>query len=174
MFKYKNKRFKAGAGKKKVLISCFCFCVIFSMVSFFRSAEAAFGITLDAYSLSFGSFNPGEIKTDVPEGSIIVTCASDQGNAWNLKIKTEYPLVNSLNPASTIPNANLWWYGVSSTGAGTLITAREDFSSEKTVYSAPAGEGTSGVEIKVKFEISVPKDVQSGQYSSNIIFTIIE
>lgn len=174
MPKYKNRSFKGNSENKKFLISCFFFCVIFSLLFFSRPAEATLGITLDSYALSFGNLNPGEVKSDVPQGSIIVTCSSDQGNAWNLKIRTETPLANSLNPASMIPNANLWWYGVSTTGAGSLITTKEDFDSEKTVYSAPQGEVAGSVEIKVKFEISVPRDVQSGQYTSNVIFTIIE
>jgi hypothetical protein len=155
-------------------VICFLFCLVFLLSFFLKSAEAVFNIALDTYTLDFGNLNPGEVKTNFPESSLIITCTTDQGNAWNLRVRNETPFTHTINPAATIPDTSFWWYGVSTTGTGTLIYTKQDFTTERIVYSAPAGEGASGVEIRMKFEISIPDYIQSGGYESNIIFTMVE
>ena len=153
--------------------------IIVSLLTIFlykSDAEAAFSIELNFYSIDFGKLNMGDIKDGVPGTGLTVTCTTDQNNPWFLKIRNEGPLIHTSNPASIIPDTNLYWYGVSSSvpGNNSLVTSQQDFTLEKTVYSAPATEGASGTQITMKFRVDVPTVVQSGTYNTNIVFTFTE
>ena len=139
-------------------------------------AAATFSVNLNFYTMDFGSLNMGDIKDDVPGIGIKVTCMTDQGNPWELKVRAERPLTHMENPASTIPNTNFFWYGISSniSGNSSLDTNQEDFTVERTVYRAPAGEGATGTEITLKFKVVIPRPAQSGIYTSRVVFTFTE
>jgi hypothetical protein len=141
-----------------------------------EDAFATFSIALNFYSIEFGNLNMGDIKDDVPGIGIRVTCRTDQGNPWQLRIRTERPLTHMVNPASFIPNTNLFWYGISSSvpGNSSLVTSQQDFTVERTVYTAPGTEGMPGTDITLKFKIVVPRPVQSGMYTTKIVFTFTE
>ncbi|MBU4375955.1 MAG: hypothetical protein KKD29_00580, partial [Candidatus Omnitrophica bacterium] len=81
-----------------------------------------------------------------------------------------------LNPSSFIPNTNFFWYGISSSvpGNNSLVRNQEDFTVERTVYSAPGTEGNPGTDITLKFKVIVPRPVQSGTYNTKIVFTFTE
>jgi hypothetical protein len=149
-----------------ILISCFFLPI--------KSAQAAFDITTDLTHINFGSVNPGETIGDIPVQGLNVTCTSDQGNQWFLRIYTETPFRHDENPGMIISDEDFWWYGVDTTGAGTLVTTEEDMTSEKTIYTSTATEGANGIGITVKFKLRVPKDIQSGAYSTRMIFTLTE
>lgn len=138
------------------------------------TASAAFSIVLDLNSIDFANMKPGQIRGDLPSQGITVTCTSDQGNPWYLRICVKEPLTHMGNPSSIIPNENFLWYGLETTGTGTLVTAEQDFTEERIAYTAPAGEGASGVDIKLRFKLKIPQTVQSGDYATEITLTLIE
>lgn len=158
------------------------FILLISLITFFtvflypRGAAATFSIDLNFYSIDFGSLNMGDIKDDVPGIGMKVTCRTDQGNPWQLKVRAERPLSHMENPASFIPNTNFFWYGISSNipGNSSLDKNQEDFTIERTVYTAPAGEGVTGTEITMKFKVIVPRPAQSGIYTTKVVFTFTE
>lgn len=154
-----------------VLLAAFLTVFLYS-----TEAAAVFSVDLNFYSIDFGSLNMGDMKDDVPGMGIRVMCRTDQGNPWQLKIRADRPLSHMENPASFIPNTNFFWYGVSSNvpGNNSLDRNQEDFTMERTVYSAPAGEGATGTEITMKFKVIVPRPAQSGIYTTKIIFTFTE
>lgn len=135
---------------------------------------AAFSIETDLREINFGQMSPGEIKGDIPSQGVTVRCISDQGNAWYLRIRLDGQLTHIDSPSSVIPNSNFWWYGSSTTGTGTLTTAQQNFLSEEIVYQAPVGEGSTGVDINIKFILELPHIIQSGSYGSTIVLTLIE
>ena len=159
--------------KKILFISLAIFLAVFLYSS---NASATFSVTLNFNSMDFGSLNMGDIKDDVPGIGITATCRTDQNNPWQLKIRADRPLTHMENPASFIPNTNFFWYGISSNvpGNNSLDRNQEDFTIEKTVYTAPAGEGAAGTEIILKFKVIVPRPAQSGLYTTRIRFTFTE
>jgi hypothetical protein len=159
---------------RKIMFSAL---VIFSAVFLYaHDAAAVFSIDLNFNSVDFGGLNMGDIKDDVPGIGIRVTCRADQGLPWQLKIRAEQPLTHMENPASFIPNTNFFWYGISTSvpGNNSLDRSQEDFTLERTVYTAPAGEGAAGTEITMKFKVIVPRPAQSGIYTTKIVFTFTE
>ena len=141
-----------------------------------QDAEAVFSIDLNFYSIDFGELDMGDIKDDVPSLDITITCTTDQGNAWYLKVKNETQLTHTINPSSFIPDTNLYWRGVSTTGSGTLTTGYNDFTVDDTptVYSSSVGEGASGINIMMDFKVVIPQAIQSGTYTTRIVFTFTE
>ena len=162
---------------RKIKYILFAALIIFSAILLYpRDAAATFSITLNFNSMDFGSLNMGDIKDDVPGIGITATCRTDQGNSWQLKIRADRPLTHMENPASFIPNTNFFWYGVSTNAIGnnSLDRNQEDFTIERTVYTALVGEGDPGTEITLKFKVIVPRPVQSGIYTTRVIFTFTE
>lgn len=150
------------------------FFLIGGLFLFCQSALATLNIETDINSVDFGYMNPAATKGDIPFQGVTVRCTSDQGNPWQLRLRLETPLKHNDNPSQMIPSENFWWYGVSATGIGTLVMDEQDFLVERVVYSAPAGEGVSGIDIKLQFKLTIPANVQSGPYSTRIILTLIE
>ena len=140
------------------------------------TANAAFSIELNFPDLNFGNMNMGDIKDDVPPMGLIVTCTTDLGNPWSLNIRNDWPLMHVSNPSSVISNTDFKWYGVSTSDPAntSLIMTREDFTFERTIYNGAAGEGANGTDIMMKFELTLPSLLQSGLYTSNIVFTLTE
>jgi len=141
------------------------------------TAGAVFTLELSQTSVDFGNMDSGasgSYRDDIPHQGLEVLCTTDQGNSWWLRIRNEQPLTHISNPAATIANTNLKWYGVSTSDSNntSLVTLREDFTVEKTVYTAPAAE--TQTTITMKFELTVPPVIQSGAYTSNIVFTLTE
>ena len=143
-----------------------------------KEAEAVFSIELNSYSIDFGGMDMGSIKDDVPPIGLVVTCTTDQGNAWDLKIRNDQPLTHVSNPASMIPDTNFCWYVESTTGnISNLVYSlneRQDFTFEKTIYNDPGILGLSTTDITMKFELILPDLLQSGDYNSTVVFTFIE
>ena len=148
--------------------------IFFIMLLCQKEAEAVFSIELNFYSIDFGSMDMGSIKDDVPSIGLIVTCTTDQGLAWDLKIRNDQPLTHVSNPASVIPNTNFKWYGVSTSDPinTTLVMTREDFTFEKTIYTGTAIE--SPTDITIRFELILPAILQSGDYTTDVVFTFVE
>jgi len=141
------------------------------------AAEAIFTLEINQSTIDFEGMDSGasgSYRDDIPHQGMEVLCTTDQGNAWSLLIRNDQPLAHVSNPASTIPNTNLKWYGVSTSDATntSLVTLREDFTVEKTVYTAPNTEVQTT--ITMKFELTVPLAIQSGAYTSNIVLTFTE
>ena len=147
---------------------------ILSLFIFSIDASATFTIETDLIEIYFGSMSPGEIREGIPTQGITVRCTTDQGNPWFLRIRTENPFGNMNNLSAIIPNENFWCYADSTTGSGILVTTEQDFSVERIVYTASAGEGAQGVGVVLKFKLAVPTNTQSGDYSTRVILTMIE
>ena len=147
---------------------------MFFIFLFTVPAFATFDISIDMTHINFGAVNPGEITGDIPPQGLNVTCTSDQGNQWFLRVYTESPLAHIDNPGMDIPDTEFYWYGINTTGQGDLVTEEEDFTSEKIIYTSTAAEGADGVTISVKFKLECPGYVQSGEYDTSIIFTLTE
>lgn len=165
--------------KKRKIVLFMAMAVCLSVILCPKDVSAGatvFSLSLNFYSIDFGSLNMGDIKDDVPGIGLKATCMTNQGNPWQLRIRTERPLTHTVNPSSFIPNTNFFWYGISSSvpGNGSLVKSQEDFTVERTLYSAPGGEGMPGTDITVKFKVIVPRPVQSGIYTTKIIFTFTE
>ena len=139
-----------------------------------QNALASFNIETDLNSIDFGYMNPTATKGDIPFQGLTVRCTSDQGNPWQLRLRLETPLRHDNNPSQVIPSENFWWYGISTTGSGTLVIDEQDFLIERVAYNAPAGEGASGIDIRLQFKLTIPSSAQSGPYSTRIILTLIE
>jgi len=138
------------------------------------TAEAIFNIETDQQTLDFGLMAPNEVRDNVPSKGVMVKCTSDQGIPWRLRIRLESPLAHVNNPSETIASDHFWWYGANTTGIGTLVTNENDFTVERIVYSAPAGEGANGIDVELRFKLALPPRTQSGDYLTKIIFTLIE
>ncbi|MBU0479262.1 hypothetical protein KKC91_11945 [bacterium] len=157
--------------KKIVVIIIFFLIAVF----FFNAeAKAEFTIQVDRYSIDFGNLDLGEVRSDVPSDGLEITCTSDLGNPWELRISNIQPLVHVYNPTQFIPDTNFRWYSVSTTGGGVLESEEKDFTQERVIYSAPLGEGTTGTRVVVKFKLIVPQMVQAGRYETRIIITMTE
>lgn len=139
-----------------------------------QNLHATFSIETDLTSIDFGNMKPSQTKGDVPSQGVTVRCTTDQGNPWYLRMHLETPLTNVDNPSSFISDENFRWYGISTTGSGTLVMDEQDFSIERIAYTAPTGEGGSGVDVKLQFKLTVPSNIQSGPYFTRIILTLIE
>jgi hypothetical protein len=150
----------------------FPFLLFLSLIS--TDAQAVFSVDTDLTSINFGTMKPNEVMGDIPAQGVTIRCTTDRGNAWTIRTHLEQPLTNSLNPSSIIPNENFRWYGISTTGSGTLVRTEQDYLVEKVIYSAPAGEGAGGVDVNVKFRISIPAGTESGTYTTRVILTMIE
>lgn len=155
----------------------FCAAVIFAVI-FLAQPEtyAVFSLDLNFYSIDFGSMNMGDIKDDVPPIGLTATCTTDQGLRWYLRIRSDGPLTHEENPAAFIPDTNFRWYGISTSDPAntSLVTTREDFTMERTIYIGEPGEGADGTDLMMKFEITLPPLLQSGRYNANIVFTMTE
>lgn len=147
--------------------------VIFFTILFFQGEAAAFSIELNYYSIDFGNMNMGGIKDDVPSDGLVITCTTN-GPSWTLKVRDDYPLRHVSNPASIIPDTNFKWYGISTSDATntSLIMTHEDFTFEKTIYTGLVNELQTN--ITIKFELTLPPILQSGDYSTNVVFTLSE
>ncbi len=137
----------------------------------------ALSLNLNLYSVDFGNMNMGDIKTEVPAQGLTVTATTSAATAgWTLKIRNEEPFRHQLNPASVIPNTQFRWYAVSTTGSESRFTypinQREDFTYEKLIYTGVAGEEET--DITLKFELALPPILQSGTYTTRVIFTLTE
>lgn len=146
-----------------------------------REAEAVFTIEFNLHSIDFDSMDSGasgSFKDDVPSQGLTITCTTDEGNAWQLKVRNEQPLTHISNPGATIPDTSFRWYVESTTGntgqLGYSLNQREDFTIEKTIYTGTAGEGAAGIDFTTKYELTVPPNIQSGDYSSTVVFTFTE
>lgn len=160
--------------KKNTIIRILIIALII-VFSFTVEARASkFKLKVDKHTIDFSNLNLGETKSDIPGDGFKATCTSDLGNPWELKISNIQPLTHEHNPTATIPDTNFRWYGISTTGAGTLIKEEKDFTQERVLYSAPAGEGANGIDIIIKFKLIVPQMIQAGEYETQIMFTMTE
>ena len=144
---------------------------------FNQDAFALFSIEIpETPYIDFGFADPGEILGDIPPDGLDIICTSDLGNPWFLNIRLDTPLTNVNNPESTIDSENFFAYGISTTGQGVLVTERQDLRLDipRTLYSAPAGEGLEGININIRFRLDIPRLIQSGRYTTQIIFTLTE
>lgn len=166
---------------EEILVKKLTFIIFVIISSFFiqEKAEAVFTIELNLYSINFENMDSGatgSYRDNIPTQGLEVTCTTDQGPAWFLNIRNDQPLTHTSNPASVIPDENFKWYGISTSDPinTSLVTTREDFTIERTIYRGADNEGANGTTITMKFELTVPPIIQSGPYSTDVVFTFTE
>lgn len=163
---------------KQVRVKYIASGLIFFALSFFLSystlSQDDFSITVDNETINFGLMQAGGIKGDEPSQGINVTCKTTWNSGWFLRIYMYDPLKLEGYSYITIPNENFYWYGMNTTGNGTLVTNEEDFTEEKVVYEAPAGEGADGIDVRIRFKVKIPQYQAKGRYEGTITLALIE
>lgn len=134
----------------------------------------ALSLVVDRTEVDFGTLQLGEVRSDVPPEGLRLTCKTDGLGAWQLLLSQLEPMSNELNPTQVIPETNLRWYGVSTTGSGTLVREETDVTQERVIYTGTAAEGSGGIEVVVKFLLIAPQWTQMGRYRTRLLFTLTE
>ena len=158
------------------------------------TVPSMFNLSLNTYSIDFGSVKYGEWK-EVPSTGYAnrAVCKSNTGNAWYVQIHADGPLSSA---SDTIPLSNLKWM---STYAGNAASPYQDLSSglkhkpadgyiefttsDELVYSS----GTSpvlndnsnlpdGTEVQFKYALQVPSSPAplAGSYTTVVRYTMTE
>lgn len=144
------------------------------LVSLPASTAGALNLVIDRSEFDFGVLHLGEVRRDIPPEGLRLVCTTDGLNAWQLLVTQLEPMAHEHNPTQVIPETNLRWYGVSTSGSGTLAREESDFSQERAVYTGLSTEGTGGVDIVMKFALLAPRWTQMGRYRTRLLFTLTE
>lgn len=146
----------------------------FWLVSLPSSPAAALNLVIDRSDFNFGLLQLGEVRRDVPPEGLRLVCTTDGLGSWQLLVTQLEPMAHEQNPMQVIPETNFRWYGVSTTGSGTLTREESDVSQERAVYTGTSAEGPGGVEIVMKFALVAPRWTQMGRYRTRLLFTLTE
>jgi len=160
--------------REKHILLGLIFFAISLLLSHSVFSQDDFSITVDDENINFGLMQTGGIKGDEPSQGINVTCRTTWNSGWFLRIYMQEPLRLDGYSYITIPNENFYWYGMNTTGIGTLVTNEEDFSEEKVVYQAPAGEGADGIDVRIRFKVKIPQYQAKGRYEGTITLALIQ
>ena len=157
------------------------------------TVPSVFNLTLNVYSVDFGSVRYGDWK-EVPSTGYAnrAVCKSNTGNAWYLSIKADGPLSSG---TETIPLANFKWM---STYAGNAASPYQDLTSglrhkpadgyiaftvsDELVYSSGTGIPNDnsnlpeGTEVQFKYSLQVPDNPAplAGSYTTIVRYTMTE
>ena len=144
------------------------------LVSLPSSPAAALNLAIDRSEFDFGLLQLDEVRRDVPPEGLRLTCTTDGLNSWQLLVTQLEPMAHEQNPTQVIPETNLRWYGVSTSGSGTLVREESDFTQERAVYTGLGTEGPGGVDVVMKFTLVAPHWTQMGRYRTRLLFTLTE
>jgi hypothetical protein len=155
--------------KKRVLFLC---CIIF----FSHNAFAAtFTLEANNSTLSFGVLRNGEWR-ETGSSDYQVTCRSDGGSTWYLKIQLFSPLFSGM---SSIEDQYLKWMGVWTDGSGILSNQYQynpfNADTQMLVYTSGSTDNSgNAINIQLKFGILVPTDQISGNYNGVVRYIMTE
>ena len=163
-------------GLKRILfIPIFILAIV---TSYAQDSHALFQISVDSRFIDFGYMSLGEFKELHDKGSYQneVTCQSDKGETWYLKIHLVSPLRWGANE---IPAENFKWKAIDLiTGTG-YVTNRNlfnDFSNIPMLVYTSSPEDNAGREVKIRFTygLQVPGELITGNYQATIRYTFTE
>ena len=154
----------------------FC-CVLLLLLTLALPAYAGLELSTDHRWLFFGVMQLGDEKALADFGTYHnqITCSSNSGNPWYLKINLLGPL--SLGQES-IPLENFKWQlawtnGAGSTTAGYQFRAFTLF--PDLVYTSAASEAAGGgITFQFKYFLKIPQTQLSGTYNTTLRFTLTE
>ena len=142
------------------------------------SVATFFEVNVDRQLIDFNQMKPGETKEYAPnDEGVKVSCKSNTGNPWFLKIHDEQDLTDGNN---YIPNSNFFWYGNKGSNASGIWhgNGRDNFTTEPVqAYSAGADEYNNlpdGTDLFFKFKLQIPQKQPKGVYKTAIVFTLTE
>lgn len=140
-------------------------------------AWAGLTFSTDNRALVFGVMDIGEERELAQAGAYHnqFTCASTNGQAWNLKVSLLTPLSSG---GEMLPLDALQWQVVRTTGIGNVPYLHQwhPFSVQpETVYLSSAEEAAGqSVLIELKYRLKIPEIQVSGPYQATIRFTLTE
>jgi hypothetical protein len=161
---------------KKIRMMMILACAFISVVS--QSAHATFEMSVDRPFVDFGFMDIGEFKELMEQGSYHneVTCTSDNGNTWYLKLHLLAPLRSGTDEIQT---TNFKWKIVEIVN-GTGYPANENnfnnFSTAPLVAytSSPGDSGGTAVGIRFTYGLQVPQTQITGNYQCVMRYTFTE
>lgn len=142
------------------------------------SEAATFEITVDKAFIDFGFMEIGEFKEIKEQGDYHneVTCKSDRGQTWYLKIHLVAPLQSG---ASEMPSANFKWKVIDVINGTGYAKNKNEFNSFSTapmaVYTS-SPEDNQGREVKIRFTygLEIPQTQITGNYQCIMRYTFTE
>ena len=166
MVEYQNR-------KKIVLVIFFIGLILVS-----TDAYALFELNVDNFTIDFGFMNIGQTKELMERGSYQneITCRSDNGNIWHLKIHLLDPLKSGTN---YIPLSDFEWKVTSVINGDGVAYNQGAFNSfldiPSLTYTSGPGDGT-GRDVRIRFDyrLTVPKNQPSGNYRTILRYTVTE
>ena len=143
------------------------------------SAHATFEMSISRAFIDFGFMEIGEFKEAKEEDDYQneVTCTSDNGNTWYLKIHLVTPFRTETNQ---IPPGSFKWKVVdviNGTGYATRKNEFNDFSTAPmVVYTSSPEDNDMGREVTIRFVygLEVPETQIAGDYTSLVRYTLTE
>lgn len=141
-------------------------------------ADATFSFEADNTVIDFGFMDIGQTRALRDRGDYHnqVTCQSDTGNTWYLKIHLVEPLSSGID---TIANKYFTWQVSSVLNGKGLLFHEDEFypftMNPELVYTSDQLDNT-GNEIKLRFEyrLSIPKSQVPGNYRTTVRYTMTE
>ncbi len=160
----------------RILIMVICFISIISIIS--SPAYAIFELRADNNVIDFGFMNIAEVKEVRGKGTYHneITCRSDSGNTWYLKIHLIGPLKSG---SDSIPFNNFAWRVISVINGNGIIYNEDVFRSfsdfPELVYTSGPND-SKGDEVKIRFDyrLSIPRNQPPGNYRTIVRYTMTE
>lgn len=151
---------------------------IFLVIGLCRYACADFEISVNGRFLEFGLMELGEFKEIKDSGDYQneVTCKSDRGHTWYLKIHLVRPLSSMGNE---IDIESFKWKVVNvvnGTGYATNINEFNSFSKKPMVVYTSSPDESDGREVTLRFiyGLKIPQTTLTGNYQAGIRYTFTE
>ncbi|MFC1478698.1 hypothetical protein ACFL57_04490 [Candidatus Margulisiibacteriota bacterium] len=137
-----------------------------------------FTFTLNGHYIDFGTVQIGESSYGFPENNLIVTCKSDQGSPWELKIHGTGDMSSG---RYTFSLNNMKWFGTYTNGTGSYFcrdaVSLTMSSSGGLIYQSDTSGDiglTSGTAVYLQFGITIPEAQPEGTYTTSVVITMTE
>ncbi len=141
-------------------------------------AYALFELRADNNIIDFGFMNINEVKEIREKGTYHneITCRSDTGNTWYLKIHLIEPLKSG---GYYIPFDNFKWRVVSVINGSGIVYNEDVFRSfsdiPDLVYtSGPSDNSGSEINVRFDYQLSIPRNQPPGNYRTIVRYTMTE
>jgi spore coat protein U-like protein len=124
------------------------------------TVTGTFTMLVDTDSFDFAKLAPGETGEMTRKDGILVTCASTNGEPWNLNVSSTGPLSSG---SDQIPNDSFIYNG-------------RTIASEGAAYTSSVAEANEGSKVinNFKFSLNVPENTRPGNYTTTVMFTMTE
>ncbi|OGW74968.1 MAG: hypothetical protein A2Z72_07565 [Omnitrophica bacterium RBG_13_46_9] len=152
--------------------------IISAFVIPMKDACAIFQLTVGGRDIDFGFMKIGEWKELTDEGYYQneITCQSDKGNTWYLKVHLLTPFESGEND---IEPSRFKWKVVEVVDGNGIITNEgmfNDFSQSPNVVYTSGGDDSNGGEVKVRlsYGLQIPTGQAAGNYRVYLRYTLSE